>query len=245
VITLQHEIAKAGRRNLIQDVQAKSKQLEARSEQITQLVAEQTELQEKLARDSEFARNVIDRARLPFPDDIVDGIIREEEVLDLEADQDHLARLTMEPQRVIEKVQAAKMIVMQSDIQPERLIQFNANVDDTSRQKVPANSYFEVEKSGQTGATVTWKFQTLAKEIDFRVVFRPTKGVEKDVERKTRVRTSEGTFVFQNSGVLNLKWDNSFSHYEPKEIMYLVAKESARANRDASPAGRVYHFAGD
>eukprot|EP01088_Endostelium_zonatum_P016274 TRINITY_DN4329_c0_g1_i1.p1 TRINITY_DN4329_c0_g1~~TRINITY_DN4329_c0_g1_i1.p1 ORF type:complete len:465 (-),score=153.82 TRINITY_DN4329_c0_g1_i1:70-1464(-) len=84
------------------------------------------------------------------------------------------------------------------------------------------------KKEVKKGEKVRWSWKTKGKDIGWRVIWRGANGEEKEVVKGGRRGEGEkvkGEWEVENDGEVEMEWDNTFSYFTSKTIVYDVKVE--------------------
>jgi hypothetical protein len=96
-------------------------------------------------------------------------------------------------------------------------------------ETIAAGGRFEIERSAKSkDMAVSWKFQIKAKDIGYEVLFQDAEGIEEIIHEYERVAENhvvqEGSYVTPRAGRVILKFDNSFSYWNSKTVLWAMTE---------------------
>eukprot|EP00475_Leptophrys_vorax_P024453 TRINITY_DN3374_c0_g1_i1.p1 TRINITY_DN3374_c0_g1~~TRINITY_DN3374_c0_g1_i1.p1 ORF type:complete len:377 (+),score=109.62 TRINITY_DN3374_c0_g1_i1:191-1321(+) len=106
-------------------------------------------------------------------------------------------------------------------------------------ETISAGRKFECSKSAKSkDMAITWRFQILARDIGYEVIFQDFEGIEEVIHEYEKVSENhvvqEGLYVTSRAGKVTLKLDNSFSYWNSKNVLWAMSEfqDVSAANGD-------------
>jgi hypothetical protein len=97
------------------------------------------------------------------------------------------------------------------------------------QKDIKSGSFFECEvEASRENQTMTWKCKPLTKDIGFELCFIDKDGNEELVIEYAKLSATgevySGSFLSSKPGTIKAKFDNSYSYFTGKQILYLVTE---------------------
>jgi hypothetical protein len=105
-----------------------------------------------------------------------------------------------------------------------------------TKVEVAASANHQVKVEVEKGSLVSWEYRTRPEDISFAATFLP-KGAGKEAKqilcklmrRPSHVRSMDGGFEAKTDGTLTLTWDNSYSTFRAKTVLFRVDQQKPEA----------------
>mmetsp|Transcript_3667 Transcript_3667/g.4897 ORF Transcript_3667/g.4897 Transcript_3667/m.4897 type:complete len:429 (+) Transcript_3667:119-1405(+) len=114
----------------------------------------------------------------------------------------------------------------------------------TTEVTIQAGSAQEIPVSVFPGCSVEWNFQTEGGDIAFTAIMENEKGeatvLQEEARYNSQEETCHGKIMLEKEGTLWLRWDNTYSWFTNKKLVYSVVRDIGNTEKShASPCAPV------